>query len=208
MVVRKRMLLWDWTNSGKNGVPQQMDKIPFDPSHPFCSVANWSGWSPAELKGRAPFRPMISNRGKLSGDEWTAIQNTKEEIILYYNEPDLNGISPQQAADDWHSHVVPLRRSKGKKLCSPSCVGDDAGLKWLSDWMDRVKDSPPDFIGIHYYGTDGNACKKFLEEVHNKFPQHPVMITEIASISRNYEDVLGFTTQLSKFTAMTLESTR
>jgi hypothetical protein len=196
MVICKRMILWDYTDT--QGVPQNLDKVPFDNSHPFVSLNNWSGWSPVELKGRAPFRPMIHDPSKFSGPEWAAIQSSKEPIILFYNEPDLNGISPQAAADAWHQHVVPLRKQHGKKICSPGCVGDDKGVAWLEQWMKLVADEAPDYITTHYYGTDGNAAIKFLQNLHDKYPSKPMLVTEIASIHRKYDDVLGFTAQLSE----------
>jgi hypothetical protein len=36
MVVRKRMLLWDYTNT--NSFPQQLDQVPLDNDHPTSSV--------------------------------------------------------------------------------------------------------------------------------------------------------------------------
>lgn len=142
------MLLWDYTNT--NNVPQMMDQVSF--SGPLSSVNNWNAWVPPELKGRAPFRPMIHLMPQLSGQDWATIQNTDQPIVIYFNEPERNGISPQQAADAWHNQVLQLRTQKGKKLCSPCCAGDDAGVAWLDQFMKLVSDSPPDYLGLHYYG--------------------------------------------------------
>jgi len=51
MVIKKRCLLWDWTNT-KN-CPQMMDKVNFD--GPICSVSNWNTVSPLALP--PPFHP-------------------------------------------------------------------------------------------------------------------------------------------------------
>jgi hypothetical protein len=95
--------------------------------------------------------------------------------------------------------MVPLRKNKGKKLVSPSCKNDAAGQAWTNDFMNRVSANPPDYLGLHYYGTNGNDAIAFIEEMHKKHPQHPIIVSEIASIARDYNDVLGFTVQLANW---------
>jgi len=174
-----------------------MDKVNFD--GPMHSVSNWNTWTPPELKGRAAFRPMVHLEPQLSGEDWENIEKSDQPIIHYFNEPERAGISPEQAADQWNTQMVPLRKNKGKKLVSPSCSNDAAGQAWIADFMQRVSADPPDYLGLHYYGTDGNDAISFIESMHKKFPQHPIIVSEIASISRNYNDVLGFTAQLANW---------
>jgi len=114
------------------------------------------------------------------------------------NEPERAGISPQQAAQYWYSHMVPLRQQRGKILVSPSCANDDAGKRWLEQFMNLVQSQKPDKTGIHLYHKDGNAAIQYLQEMHNKY-NLPLYITEMASIHRNYADVLYFTAQLCNF---------
>lgn len=155
-------------------------------------------WTPPELKDRVPFRPMVRTLGETAGNDWAIIQNTPYPIIHYFNEPERAGINPAQAADLWISHMVPLRSEKGKKLVSPSCASDPGGTAWLDAFMSdpRVRDNMPDYLGLHYYGTSGDACIQYLTEQHNKYPALPVIVSEIASIHRNSDDVLGFTMHL------------
>jgi hypothetical protein len=40
---------------------------------------------------------------------------------------------------------------------------------------------------------------KFLQDLHNEYPYKPILVTKIASVARKYDDVLGFTAQLSKY---------
>ncbi|KAL6717799.1 hypothetical protein ACLMJK_003884 [Lecanora helva] len=199
MVIKKRCLLWDWTNTdgpGHQGVPGQMDKINFN--GPMKSVSNWNTWTPPELKGRAPFRPMIHDLAKLSGDDWNRIEGTHNGIIHYFNEPERAGISAEKAADIWFKQVVALRK-KGNKLISPSCASDPNGQKWIADFMIRVEKDPPDFLGLHWYGTDHNEAIKYFEAMHAKHPRQRIFVTEIASISRNYKDVLSFTVEIANW---------
>jgi hypothetical protein len=101
MVIKKRSLLWDWTNTQK--VPQQMDKVNLD--GPISSVSNWNAWVPPELKSRAPFRPMIHLERELAGNEWNWILESKESIVHFFNEPERAGISVEQAAKYWKDQV-------------------------------------------------------------------------------------------------------
>ena len=200
MAIEKRCLPWDWTNTdgpGHQGVPWAMDKVNF--AGPISSVSNWNTWTPPELKGRAPFRPMVRLEAQLSGGDWNNIQNSNQPIIHFFNEPERAGITPARAADIWVNKMLPLRRNKGKKLVSPSCASDPAGQAWIADFMKRVANNPPDYLGLHYYGTDGNAAITYIRSMHQKHPHQPIIVSEIASIHRNYADVLGFTVQLANW---------
>ncbi|KAL8809949.1 MAG: hypothetical protein Q9223_002761 [Gallowayella weberi] len=199
MVVKKRCLLWDWTNSsgpGNQGVPWALDQCNFN--GPLSSVSNWNTWVPPELKGRAPYRPMIHLEQQLSGPEWDWVWNSDQPIVQYFNEPDKNNISPERAAQAWYGQMVPLRQQKGKKLVGPAVASDENGKNWLADFMNRVRDQPPDFLGLHYYGTNGNDAIRYLEEMHSKYPQ-PIVVSEIASTDRNAGSVWNFTVQLANY---------
>ncbi|MCJ1476776.1 hypothetical protein MMC13_005445 [Lambiella insularis] len=200
MTVKKRCLLWDWTNTsgpGHEGVPWAMDKVHFD--GPISSISNWNTWTPPELKDRAPFRPMVRLEGQLSGWEWDLVESSKEPIIHFFNEPERAGISAERAADVWVRQMLPLQEQKGKKLVSPSCASDPSGEAWMTDFMSRVASCAPDFLGIHYYGTDGRAAIEYIKSMHERYPDLPVIVSEIASISREKGDVLGFTAHLANW---------
>jgi hypothetical protein len=108
MVIKKRSLLWDWTNT--QNLSGKMDNVKFD--GPLSSVSNWNAWVPPELKGRAPFRPMIHLERELNGNEWQWILNSDQPMIHFFNEPERNGIDPQKAADYWHNQVRALSSLK------------------------------------------------------------------------------------------------
>ena len=192
---KKRCVLWDYKNTLQ--VPWAMDNINFN--GPISSVSNWNTWVPPELKGRSAFRPMVHLESQLSGQDWENVLNTDQPIIHFFNEPERNGISAEHAANIWNQQMVPLRNNKGKKLVSPSCSNDDAGQAWLADFMNRVSDNPPDYLGLHYYSTDGYAAIRFLESMHDKYPNQPIIVSEIASIARTKNDVYGFTIQLANY---------
>ncbi|THY41433.1 hypothetical protein D6C98_09267 [Aureobasidium pullulans] len=194
-MVKKRVLLWDYKNT--RDISWAMDKINFKGS--LCSVSNWNTWYPPELKRRLPFRPMIHGRSNLTGSEWNNILTTKEEVIHFFNEPERAGISPDEAARIWNDQVVLLRAKHGKRLVSPSCASDAAGISWINKWMSLVAKNPPDYLGLHWYGTKGDEMIKHLESMHKQHPNQKIIVSEWASTSRSYPDVLGLTVQLANW---------
>jgi len=161
MAVKKRCLLWDWTNTAN--FPHAMEHINFD--GPFSSCSNWNAWAPPELKNRLPFRPTVRGLDQLTDpNEWGMISNNEHDILHYFNEPERAGISPERAAALWEEKMVPLRKEKGKRIIGPGCASDAAGEAWLEDFMTRVEKlgEPPDYLSLHYYGPDGQAAIEYV----------------------------------------------
>jgi hypothetical protein len=164
MVIKKRCLLWDWTNTAH--CPEAMENINFD--GPFSSCSNWNAWVPPELKNRLPFRPTVRGMDQLTDpNEWGMISNNEHVMLHYFNEPERAGISPEKAAELWREKMVPLRKDKGKKIIGPGCASDPGGEQWLDDFMKRTEDmgEPPDYLGVHYYGPDANAAIQYIEKM-------------------------------------------
>jgi hypothetical protein len=164
MVIKKRCLLWDWTNTAN--IPHAIENVNFD--GPLSSVANWNVWSPPELKNRLPFRPTVRGMDQLTdANEWSMILNSDHPIIYYFNEPERAGISLEKAAEMWIEKMVPLRKEKRKKIVGPSCASDPGGEAWLDTFMKNVQDQgePPDYLGLHYYGPDGTAAIQYIEKM-------------------------------------------
>ena len=198
-LIRKRCLLWDWTNSAgaDGGVPWAMDQINF--KGPISAVSNWNTWVPPELKGRASYRPMVREKAQLSGQDWANVKNANAPIVHFFNEPDGHGISAADAAALWTAQMVPLRNKKKTKLVSPSCMSNPNGAAWLADFLRRVEAHKPDFLGLHYYGTSADAAIKYLEDMHQKHPSMPVIVSEIASVSRDKKEVYAFTAKMANW---------
>lgn len=64
--------------------------------------------------------------------------------------------------------------------------------------MALVADSPPDYLGLHAYNTDAGATMRYLEEMHQRYGL-PIIVHEIASVSRNYDEVLAFTVEMANW---------
>jgi hypothetical protein len=199
MTIRKRLLLWDYTNT--RDVPASINALNFN-NGPFVAVSNWNAWYPQELKNRLPFRPMVRTPAQLGGDEWGWLANGAfaYDTIHFFNEPERQqGVSPQDAAAKWKSQMVGvLRKQKGKKLVGPSVASDDKGRKWLREFMGAIGGDRPDYLGVHYYGTDVNAAKKYLTDMHDEF-KLPIIVSEIACIDRDAHKVDQWTVEMANF---------
>jgi hypothetical protein len=152
MVIKKRCLLWDWTNTAH--MPEAIERINFNGA--LSSCANWNAWAPPELQGRLPFRPTVRGLEQLtSPQEWAMIQNNDHAILHFFNEPERAGISPRDAVRWWCEKMVPLRKATGKQIIGPGCASDAEGEAWLAAFMEGVEavDEPPDYLGVHYYGA-------------------------------------------------------
>ncbi|KAK0124021.1 hypothetical protein ONS95_009007 [Cadophora gregata] len=196
--IKKRCLLWDWTNTAN--IPHAIESLNF--TGPISSIANWNAWATPELRSRLPFRPTVRGMDQLTDpNEWGMISDNEHAIIHYFNEPERAGITPQKAAEMWMEKMVPLKKEKGKMIVGPGCASDAAGEKWLEEFMQSIceKGEPPDYLGLHYYGPDGGAAIEYIKKIHEKYPEYPVVISEIASICRDKKDVFKFTAQVANW---------
>lgn len=97
----------------------------------------------------------------------TAISSGSNHVIGF-NEPDLNGLSPAQAAAAWQKYVQPYA---GKvKLGAPAVTNGGAplGLTWLSQFMTACSNCTIDFVPFHWYcGYDLiEYFTEYIEEVY------------------------------------------
>lgn len=191
--IGKRGLLFDYTVSDK--YPNAIDEIPSNAQ--ISRVADWT-WTPKNLKNRIPFVPTIRTPAQLQGQEWDWAWNSNGPEILFFNEPERIIVSPQDAARMWFSHMIPLRQQTGKKLVGPGIANDAGGQRWLESFMSLIGDQRPDYLGLHVYDTDGNRAIQYMRDMYQKY-RLPLYITEIASVHRNYRDVLYFTAQLTNW---------
>lgn len=190
----KRGLLYDYTVQNQN--PDAISSIPNNAQ--ISRVANWNTWYPLNLNNRIQFVPTIRTPSQLQGQEWDWAWNAPGDEINFLNEPERQPVSPEDAANMWFSHMVPLRQQRGKKLIGPSVANDDAGQRWLSQFMSLIGNQKPTYLGLHVYETDGNRAIGYMQNMYRKYGL-PLYITEIASIHRNYVDVLYFTAQVTRW---------
>lgn len=62
--------------------------------------------------------------------------------------------------------------------------------------MNLVSDSTPDYLGLHYHGTNADIVISHLESMHQKYPDIPVIVLEWAPSHRKHNEVLAMTVQV------------
>ncbi|KAI1875105.1 uncharacterized protein JN550_002534 [Neoarthrinium moseri] len=214
----KRTLLWDYTLTrdfpSTQGIKDTVGT--FKANGLLTNVINWNAWRPTELPAFFHFQPMVRTAAQLEGNEWemikTSVKNEMakpgngEVIVLTFNEPERIPLAPGRAAELWRQKILPLRKQHGArlKLVSPSCASDPAGSKWLEDFMKILGGGEkPDYLGAHFYTAQNqpadqgvNSAKSYLTSLHSKY-NLPIIVSEIASTSRNGGDVEKFSRDIA-----------
>jgi hypothetical protein len=125
------------------------------------------------------------------------------EIMHFLNEPERAGVTPEKACELWFEKMVPLRRERGTRIVGPAAANDPPGTVWLDGFMSLVPARNPrelpDFLGLHYYGTIAAEAIGYLTERHRKYPDIPVNVNEIASISRDRRQVEVFSREVAEW---------
>lgn len=86
------------------------------------------------------------------------------------NEPDINGISPAQAASWYKQHINSLPTKKALPAITSS-GSKNQGLDWLSQMVKSCNGGCKyDYINIHWYGKSFAEFKNHVNTVHKKFP--------------------------------------
>ncbi|KAH7039748.1 glycosyl hydrolase catalytic core-domain-containing protein [Microdochium trichocladiopsis] len=210
----KRIVLWEWTNTrdidSVGNLRTSAGKL--SSSKEIKNIMNWETWRPTELPTGLYYQPMVRTKAQTSGDAWNNLlsainsqpNKNQKPIVHFYNEPEYNGISAQDAANTWKSLMLPLRSSKGVELVGPAISSSPEGVAWLKSFMGYLSSSEkPNYVGAHFYtnkdsGVDGeiSAAKNHLSGLISSYGL-PLIVSEIASTSRNYNDVYKFTTTMS-----------
>ncbi|KAJ7729163.1 hypothetical protein B0H16DRAFT_1470139 [Mycena metata] len=104
----------------------------------------------------------------------------KFSTVFTLNEPDLNGISPGQAADWYKQHINPLAIKKAlPAVTSSTDVGK--GLNWVQQMVKACNGGCHfDYINLHWYGQDFAQFKAHVNDAHSRFPHNKIVITEFA----------------------------
>jgi len=49
---------------------------------------------------------MVRLDAQTTGNDWKFVEESNQPIIMFFNEPERNGISAAHAADVWHGQMV------------------------------------------------------------------------------------------------------
>ncbi|XXH02242.1 hypothetical protein Hte_008610 [Hypoxylon texense] len=208
----KRIILWETSlTSELKSIPGLLAAATaLASSSVIKSVTNWETKRPDEVPKIFPYRPMVRTPQHLEGDNWknliSVVSTQKNTIVHFYNEPERNGIAESDAVASWRQKMLPLRKKYGVKLVGPGCASSDEGSAWLQTFMGMLSDDEkPDYLNLHFYTLPNNPCDQEIQNAEKYFSDKhktynlPVIIGEIASTSRDANQVVKFTKEVSKW---------
>ncbi|KAJ7726581.1 hypothetical protein DFH07DRAFT_758078 [Mycena maculata] len=100
--------------------------------------------------------------------------------LFTLNEPDVNGITPQQAAAWYIQNINPLPIKKALPAVTAS-TAPGQGLDWLSQMLAACAGKCLyDYINLHHYGASFDQFQTYVQSASTQFPNTPIVITEFA----------------------------
>ncbi|KAJ7205949.1 glycosyl hydrolase catalytic core-domain-containing protein [Mycena rebaudengoi] len=100
--------------------------------------------------------------------------------LFTLNEPDINGITPPQAAD-WYKQNINSMAIKKALPAVTSSQDPGKGLDWLQQMLDACAGQCFfDYINLHHYGQNFDQFKAHVEDANKRFPSKQIVITEFA----------------------------
>ena len=165
----------------------------------------WNAWTPPELAGRLPFRPMARTAAQLTGPEWQWIAGAGAAMVHFLNEPERQqpAVTPARAAALWREHMLAQLRGGGgrTKLVGPAVASDAAGRAWLRAFLALLRRADgewPDYLGAHYYGEEAGEARRYLEGLRAEFGLE-VVVSEIGCVAREAARVERFTVAMANW---------
>ncbi|KAI1792727.1 hypothetical protein LXA43DRAFT_1093371 [Ganoderma leucocontextum] len=100
--------------------------------------------------------------------------------VFTLNEPDVNGISPSQAAAWYKQNINPLAIKKALPAITSSTSANQ-GLDWLNQMVSACGGGCSfDYINLHWYGPNFGEFQSYVEQARAHFPNNQIVITEFA----------------------------
>lgn len=176
----KRGLAWPWFNENSN-----LDPGRFTNGGKVTWMYNWETWRPAKTPN-VNFIGMQATKDSASSpigqlyNRWHAQGWTD---VFSLNEPDLNGISPSDAAGWYKQWINPMTIHKGLPAVTSSTNGGQ-GLDWLSQFFNACGGQCyHDYINLHWYGNSFGEFQTYIQNAHNRFPGENIVISEFALVA-------------------------
>ncbi|KAL0581171.1 hypothetical protein V5O48_000861 [Marasmius crinis-equi] len=146
------------------------------------------------------FVPMQWGAGNIENLS-TIIKAQGSKVLLGFNEPDFSqqsNIDPNYAAQLWTKYIEPLKAS-GVRLGAPAVSSGAGGIPWLTSFMSACSNCTFDFIPVHWYGTGVAGFYDYLWQIHSRFGNRTLWVTEYASTSLNATEVEDFLNQTTVY---------
>jgi len=141
---------------------------------------NWGAPEPTDAPPGTEFVPM--EWSYYGGDNTSWLNSMKAQPgvknFLAFNEPDHTDQANLSVATALTGYQY--MSNLGIPIGSPGCADDND--QWFSDFMAGVtaNNYRMDFIAVHCYIRDPNAFLSYIDNLHNRYWQHPLWITEFA----------------------------
>ncbi|TFK47667.1 hypothetical protein OE88DRAFT_1636462 [Heliocybe sulcata] len=134
--------------------------------------------------------PVAQLASRVSSGGW----NT----VFSLNEPDLNGISPTDAAAWYKQYINPLAVAKALPAVTSS-TNSGQGLSWLDSFLSACSGCYYDYINLHWYGPSFSAFQSYIQSAHSRYPNAKFVITEFAMTQGSAQDQANFLEQAMSF---------
>jgi hypothetical protein len=171
----KRGLAYPWYNENTN----------IDPSKLAGSqvnwMYNWETWRPARTTNLnfIGMQATLDSASSPIGDLKNRAAQQGWNTVFSLNEPDINGISPQTAANWYKQYINPLAIKKAIPAVTSS-TNSGQGLDWAAAFLSSCGGCYFDYINLHWYGSNIDQFKAHITNAHNRFPNNLLIVTEFA----------------------------
>ena len=119
-------------------------------------------------------------------------QGTKH--LLAFNEPDINNLSPQDAATAWKTFMEPHRGTY--QLGAPAVTngGGATGLAWLQSFLNACSGCTLAFVPLHWYNNYDQVADfaNHVQQAHSVAGNRPLWITEFQGTNGNDAQQIQF----------------
>ncbi|KAF8602585.1 hypothetical protein BDV93DRAFT_557361 [Ceratobasidium sp. AG-I] len=178
----KRGIAWPWYNEGTT-----MDSAKLASSNVEW-IYNWETWRPAKtdnLNWIGMQRCLDCDSSPIAQLQTRAAQQGWNTVFSL-NEPDLNGISAQTAADWYVAYINPLAIKKAIPSVTSSTTSGQ-GLDYVAAFISAYAYIDLNVLkrsaNLHWYGTSFAAFQAHVESAHSRFPSYQLVISEFALIA-------------------------
>ncbi|KAJ3866142.1 endo-beta-1,3-glucanase [Lentinula novae-zelandiae] len=150
------------------------------------AIYDWETYAPPTSTGGTGGLGFIGMQGTMDSDSSPVAQLATRQAqqgwatVFSLNEPDINGISPAEAASWYIEWVNPLAIKKALPAVTSSTTSGQ-GLSWLSEMISACAGACYfDYINLHWYGTSFAEFQAYVEQAHNQFLSYTIVISEFA----------------------------
>ncbi|KAJ3712477.1 endo-beta-1,3-glucanase [Lentinula raphanica] len=180
----KRGLAWPWC------LYQSCSR--FDPGvlnngdGEVVAIYDWETYAPPDSKGGTGglgFIGMQATKDSASSPVAELASRQAQQgwaTVFSLNEPDINGITPADAASWYIEWINPLAIKKALPAVTSSTTAGE-GLSWLSEMISACAGACYfDYINLHWYGNSFADFQAYIEKAHSQFPSYTIVISEFA----------------------------